>query len=231
MACKPIPVSHSLYDFGAWAHEYDRWYETPAGRVHDRSHKEDVLRLLREPKPGDRLLDVGCGTGHWSRFFASRGYRVVGADLSERMIAMAKASAPDGCAFHVADACSLPFAEASFDVATAMSALEFISCVETAVGEMARCTRAGGSILIGTLNRLSPLNRKRLSRGQEPYVSGRLLAPNELWTLLAPFGTVRMIASSPRDEAARGGDVVRRLEAGPEILSGPFLLAEVRKWA
>lgn len=231
MAGKPITLSHSLYSFGAWAHEYDRWYETPAGRAHDRSHKEDVLRLLREPKPRDRLLDVGCGTGHWSRFFASMGYEVVGADLSERMIAVAKALAPAGCTFHVADACSLPFADASFDVVTAMSALEFIACVETALGEMARCTRAGGSILVGTLNRLSSLNRKRLSRGQEPYASGRLLAPHELWALLASFGTVRMIASSPRDEAARGGDIVRRLEERPGVLSGPFLLAEVRKRA
>ena len=95
--------------------------------------------------------------------------------------------------------------------------------------EMARCTKADGSILIGTLNRLSPLNRKRLARGQEPYASGRLLAPHELCDLLAPFGTVRMIATSVQDGAASAGAVVRRLEARPEMLSGPFLVAEVRK--
>lgn len=159
------------------------------------------------------------------------GYRVVGADLSERMIALAKASALAGCVFYVADACSLPFADASFDVTTVMSALEFIACVETEVGEMARCTKAGGRILVGTINRFSTLTRKRLARGQEPYVSGRLLSPHELWALLAPIGTVRMLASSPRDAAAGGGNIVRRLEARSGMLSGPLLLAEVRKRA
>jgi SAM-dependent methyltransferase len=231
MAGKLVPASHSLYDFGLTAPEYDRWYNTPTGQAHDGLQKEDVLRLLRVSKPGGCLLDVGCGTGHWSRFFASMSYRVFGIDLSERMIAVAKAVAPAGCTFHVADACSLPFADASFDVVAAMYALEFIACVEDALGEMARCTKPDGSILIGTLNRLSPLNRKRLSRGQQPYASGRLLAPHELWDLLAPFGTVRMIATSPRDGAERAGNIVRRLEARHEMLSGPFLVAEVRKRA
>lgn len=221
---------HSLFDFGPVAHEYERWYGTPAGRMHDRIQKQDVRTLLRPARGHERLLDVGCGTGHWSAFFLSLGYEVRGVDLSGEMIAAARTAVP-GCTFDVADACDLPFEDASFDVVACMATLEFLSDPAAGVREMARCVKPGGSLLIGTLNRLAPLNRHRLSKGRQPYASGRLQSPGELRALLRRFGRARMVASrvpsSDRDRRL-GRPIDHQAARGRRKLTGPFLVAEVR---
>ncbi|MFW6061905.1 MAG: class I SAM-dependent methyltransferase [Planctomycetota bacterium] len=231
--CMVQPSRHpdrSLFDFDALAREYDRWYETPAGQMYDRVQKEDVRRLLPPAVAGQTLLDVGCGTGHWSAFFAEMGYRVTGVDLAAQMIEVARA-ATGQCTFLVADACHLPFGKSSFEAVAAMATLEFLPDPAAAVQEMVRCAKRDAHLLIGTLNRLAPLNRRRLAEGREPYASAHLLAPEELHVLLAPFGHVRMVASSlpgcdGRPSLAKRA--VRRSAGSRNRLAGPFLIAEVR---
>ncbi len=210
--------SSTRFDFGELARDYDRWYDTPAGRAYDRVQKWDVRHLLRRARPGERLLEVGCGTGHWCSFFASMGYEVFGVDVSAEMIAVARGSV-GGCRFEVGDGCALRFEDGSFDVSAAMATLEFVGDPALAVREMARCVRPGGSLVVGVLNRLSPLNRRRLAKGKSPYVFGRLFAPEELRRLLSPYGGVRMVASAccGRDRRSRNG------------LEGPLIVAEVRR--
>ena len=202
MANRMRHIGKSLFDFGPLAKEYDRWYETPAGQAHDPVQKEDVKRLLRPGQTGERLLDVGCGTGHWSSFFTTMGYQVTGIDIAPEMIDVARAAVPE-CSFQIADAFDLPFEDGAFDVVASMALLEFISDPAAVVREMARCRKSGGSLLIGTLNRLAPLNQHRLSKGKEPYASAHLLSPDELQRLLASWGGVRMVASSPRQRKGR----------------------------
>jgi 2-polyprenyl-3-methyl-5-hydroxy-6-metoxy-1,4-benzoquinol methylase len=220
-----ILSAHSLYDFGELASDYERWYDTPAGRAHDETQKSDVRKFLKPAKPGARLLDVGCGTGHWSRFFASLGYEVVGVDISEEMIQAAEGRPAPNCCFQVADALALPFGDHGFDVVAAMSVIEFVSDASVALMEMFRCVKADGAVLIGTLNRLAPINRHRLAKGRQPYASGRLLSPSELRRLLIPSGCVRMMASLPKTgrRRHRGWRITAR-----RTLSGPFIVAEVR---
>ena len=224
-----LESSHSLFDFGKLARGYDRWYETPAGRAHDQAQKSDVRKFLGPAKSGARLLDVGCGTGHWSRFFASLGYAVQGVDISQEMVAAARVHPEPNCDFKVADACDLPFDNQSFDVVAAMAVLEFVFNVPLALKEMFRCVKEDGAVLVGSLNRLASINRRRRAKGREPYASGRLLTPGELRQLLRPFGSVRMLASSPRPRRGRHlGRQCGRLIAGPESMTGPFMVAEVR---
>ena len=68
-------------------------------------------------KPGDRVLDVGCGTGVLSREVADRvgsDGRVVGLDVNEDMLAVARRIRPD-IDWHQGDAGELPFDDVSFD--------------------------------------------------------------------------------------------------------------------
>ncbi|MGH2465732.1 MAG: class I SAM-dependent methyltransferase, partial [Candidatus Limnocylindrales bacterium] len=64
-------------------------------------------------RPGERLLDVGCGDGFWTGLFAQAGLAVTGTDLSPGGIEIARRAHP-GVEFVVGNAEELPFADASF---------------------------------------------------------------------------------------------------------------------
>lgn len=225
-----IDKAYSLFDFGPMGGEYDRWYETTAGKTHDEQQKSEVLKLLPRVNAGDQLLDVGCGTGHWSRFFAEQGFAVIGLDISPEMIAVARSHDTPNCRFRVADACHLPFADVSFDVVAAMATLEFVSDRQAALAEMFRCLKPGSSVLLGTLNRLAPINRHRVAKGKEPYASARMFAPNELRDLLVSFGHVRMRVTAERAgswQSRTWKDMAER-PSFKQQRTGAFIVAEVR---
>jgi ubiquinone/menaquinone biosynthesis C-methylase UbiE len=77
--------------------------------------------------PGQRVLDVACGTGIVTRTAADRvapGGRAVGVDLNEAMLTVARRVRPD-IEFHRTDAARLPFADESFDTVLSQVALMF----------------------------------------------------------------------------------------------------------
>lgn len=160
--------------------------------AHDREQKADVRELVPTPAAGARLLDVGCGTGHWSEFFASMGFIVHGVDISEEMITVARAKAMPGCTFEVADVFRLPYDDNAFDAAAAITSLEFMPAPGRALREMGRCVRPGGFLVVGTLNSDAAINAERVAKGKEPYASAHLMSPEELAALLSPVGDVRL---------------------------------------
>lgn len=177
------------FDFSGLAEVYDRWYASKTGRAYDIAEKRAVGKLLPGPYERPRLLEVGCGTGHWSQWFAARRFDVVGVDISPEMIAVARNKKIDGASFETADARALPFENGAFNVAVAITSLEFVADVETMLNEMARCARKpGGALIVGALNSLAPLNAKRIADGEPPYADARLFSPDELKDLLASFG-------------------------------------------
>lgn len=73
---------------------YEAWYHTSRGRWIGDIEFDLLLRLIR-PAPGESLLDVGCGTGHFSRRFAQRDLSVAGIDPDSNAIEFAKLQAGD----------------------------------------------------------------------------------------------------------------------------------------
>jgi cyclopropane fatty-acyl-phospholipid synthase-like methyltransferase len=73
--------------------QYDAWYDTPRGRWVG----ETEFRLLRKmlvPQSGETLLDIGCGTGWFTRRFAvSNGWNVTGLDADAARLAFARGGA------------------------------------------------------------------------------------------------------------------------------------------
>jgi len=159
--------------------------------LYDKAEKKVLGRLLPDAGQGKRLLDVGCGTGHWSAYFARRGFEVTGIDISEQMIEVARGKNISGSRFEVADAENLPFADNQFDVATAVTVIEFAAHPTRLVAEMARCVKKRtGTLILGALNALSPCNQARRAQHGNVYGSARLLSPQETQDLLSRFGQV-----------------------------------------
>ena len=189
----PKSLASSRFDFGPIAGRYDRWYQSRRGALYDRVEKRAMDRLLPDASKGKRLLDIGCGTGHWSVYFARRGFDVTGVDISERMIRVARAKDNFGSRFQVADAQNLPFADDQFDVAAAVTVIEFATHPKRVVAEMARCVKKRtGTLAIGALNALAPYNQARRAQQGSAYACAHLLSPQETQDLLSRFGRVDM---------------------------------------
>ncbi|NUM54415.1 MAG: methyltransferase domain-containing protein [Candidatus Hydrogenedentes bacterium] len=95
-----------------------------------------------DPKPGERILDLGCGTGHLTHEIASRGAKVVGMDNSAEMIAQARAKYP-ALDFRIADARVMQFDE-PFDAVFSNAALHWIHEAGDVVRSIAAALEPGG---------------------------------------------------------------------------------------
>ena len=184
-----IEMQPNRYDFSALAEEYDIWYTSREGMLYDRFEKTAMLKYLPAQSNNKTLLDVGCGTGHWSEFFSECGFTVTGLDVSQRMIDTARSKSNRDITYFVSDAHRLPFPDGAFDVTAAITTLEFTRNPAGVIREMVRCTRQpGGRVLIGVLNCCSWINRKRRNKGLPPYADAWLISPHQLRNMLEPYG-------------------------------------------
>jgi SAM-dependent methyltransferase len=120
-------------------------YQRFMGRYSDPLAREFATAL--GIAPGERVVDVGCGTGALTAVLAELvgAANVAGVDPSEPFVAQACARVP-GADLRVAPAEALPFEDAAFDAALSQLVFHFVSNPVAAVREMARVTRPGGRV-------------------------------------------------------------------------------------
>jgi ubiquinone/menaquinone biosynthesis C-methylase UbiE len=138
-----------VFDYDA-AREYDNWYRDQKHRFVADLEDQLMLRLL-EPQRGERLLDIGCGTGRHLAMFAAMGLNVTGLDASPHMLDLAGRRLGHRAALHQGIAEDLPFEDNTFDVATLITTLEFVDDPQKAIEEA--CRVAKNRVFFGVLNR------------------------------------------------------------------------------
>jgi SAM-dependent methyltransferase len=138
---------------------YDAWYRTPRGGWIGGVEYRLLHRMLA-PAPGATLLDVGCGTGYFTRRFArDAGLHVTGLDPNREWLDYARAHGEPNETYIAGDALELPFPDASFDFVVSITALCFIQDQQPALQDILRVARK--RFALGLLNRNSVLYRQK----------------------------------------------------------------------
>jgi demethylmenaquinone methyltransferase/2-methoxy-6-polyprenyl-1,4-benzoquinol methylase len=171
----------------------------------DRRWKRRLADLANPPR-GAAVLDLATGTGDIAFVFASRGARVVGLDITTRMIELARIKAPvdSATAFLVGDMLALPFPSSSFDIVTTGYGLRNVPDLPRAVDEILRVLKPGGQALSLDFNRPSNALIRTVYLWYLTIVGGTLG-----WLLHGDPDTYRYIPASIRQYP--GADKVGRL--------------------
>ncbi len=165
-------------------------------------------------RAGSRVLDAGCGTGHFAIAFAEHGCMVDGIDISPEMIARARANAKDAgvdIRLTVGDLSSLSASDRVYDVIVSRMALQFSPHLSAVLDEFQRTAAPAGKLWLAVPGSLSPVYRhswKRfLSDSPEPV---NYVTPWELirvleekgWTIKAQWGSFDPLGSDAGNAAA-----------------------------
>jgi ubiquinone/menaquinone biosynthesis C-methylase UbiE len=154
---------------------YEAWYQT-AGRQADRQEQALLKRLLNDFPAAHSILEVGCGTGHFTRWFGKQGLQAIGLDLSWSMLEEAMRLGSPLCL--QGDALKLPLPSDSFDLVALITTLEFLPAPLRALDEAIRVARQG--LILGVLNAQSRLGRQYKREAGLVWEIARFYTPDEL---------------------------------------------------
>jgi ubiquinone/menaquinone biosynthesis C-methylase UbiE len=147
---------------------YEAYYQTKYKRA-DALEKELLRKLLNQFGVVRMVLEVGCGTGHFTKWMEHLGLQCYGLDLSHLMLMEAKKLWANGEVVQ-GEASYLPFRAESFDVVAFITCLEYMPNVIIVLREAARIARKG--IVIGLMNKWSPNTVRRIAQvkmGKNPF--------------------------------------------------------------
>jgi ubiquinone/menaquinone biosynthesis C-methylase UbiE len=138
---------------------YEGWYEGKYKRA-DNLEKRVLSVMIERFDHPKKILEVGSGTSHFTRWLASQGFSATGADLSPYMVRQAKTLWPEGDLLN-ARSSNLPFESNSFDLAMFVTCFEYMPDPIGVLREASRIAKQG--VVIGLMNAWSlPTLRRKL---------------------------------------------------------------------
>lgn len=203
---------------------YEEWYDSARGKWIG-AVEFDVLESLLRAEPKASVLDIGCGTGHFTRLFAEgKEGLAIGLDPDQQWLSYANARVTYGERYVAGQAESLPFPDRSFDFTVSVTALCFIKKQEQALREQLRVTRQ--RFALGLLNRHSLLYLEKGRRGGTGgYQGAHWHTASEILTLFAalPVRNLRLCSAIVLPQFTSIGRAVERYWPR-RILLGGFLV-------
>jgi 2-polyprenyl-3-methyl-5-hydroxy-6-metoxy-1,4-benzoquinol methylase len=128
-------------------------WDKPAGA---RRWARRVEMLTGGLKPGLTVLELGCGTGYFTKELAKTGSRITAIDISPDLLALARETvARDNVTFKVENAYAMSFGDASFDAVIGISVLHHLE-VDRGLAEVFRVLKPGGYIRFSEPNMMNP---------------------------------------------------------------------------
>ena len=128
------------------------WYDTLLESGIDTYQTQVILpNLLRvlALRPGEKVIDIACGQGFFTRAFREAGATTVGADISKELIALARKQSPREMSFYVAPAHELRFAaDEVYDTALLVLAIQNIEEIDATFREVRRVLAPGGRLVL-----------------------------------------------------------------------------------
>lgn len=216
------PTGQNVFLNPSVASEYDNYYLSEQGRNIDKIERKFFSAHLNDLFKG-HLLELGCGTGHWTRFFTDQGFLVTAIDNSEAMLAIARSKTIQNAFFLKADATSLPFSDAEFSIIVSVTMLEFVENINKVMDEIDRVLKPGGTLVLGCLSILSELGKNK--KNDPVFKHAKFFTPAELEQLLKRFGNPKIsfgVYFSPTFELLDGREK-------PETVQPAFIAASVKK--
>jgi ubiquinone/menaquinone biosynthesis C-methylase UbiE len=179
---------------------------------HNSHYHPFLLRHL--PKPCIKALEIGCGSGAFSRLLAEHAKQVLALDLSPNMIGLARqqASRQSNIEFQIADAMSVELPAEHFDCVVSIATLHHMPARQ-AINRMKQCLKRNGRLLIlDLLQNRAPAGR----------LTDALAMPVNLWIRLMKTGRLR-----PPVEVRKAWDEHGRDEIYPTLAEVRSLCAEL----
>lgn len=218
--------------FDEWPDPYDRWFTTPIGAL-VRKYEADLILDLLKPGRGEIILDAGCGTGVFTLDLLASGAHVIGLDISLPMLGRSREKAR-GAPLQIVlgDMLHLPFPGNFFDRVVSVTALEFIEDGQGAVRELFRVTKRGGSIVVATLNSLSPWASRRKFEAQEKqtiFTNAIFRSPGEMRSLAPVEGVIRTAVHFRKEDDPNRAPEIERVGQEKGLNTGAFVAARWEK--
>lgn len=227
-ACKCLAYSMPVFNFDQVAEVYDTYYDTQLGRQVDHVEKQLVWKYMIRMNLGQPILEIGCGTGHWTRFFRKKGLKLTAIDLSAKMLEKAREKNPQNVHFERMNVENMKFGDYAFVNIISIATLEFVDNREKAFQEIDRVLKPGGILIIGCLNALSEMGRYK--NENEMFRTAHFFKPDELKTHLSIFDSPEIEGCAIiEDHQVLDYPDIDQVEPSVRLIRGAFLTGFVKK--
>ncbi|WP_017571005.1 SAM-dependent methyltransferase [Nocardiopsis halotolerans] len=213
-----------FYDDRGWLYEifmgqnlHIGWWDDARPGVDPKDRLTDVLIERTPVSAGQRVLDIGCGTGHPAlRLAAATGCDVVGVTVSADQVETAERNAREAglgkrAEFRLADAAELPFDDDAFDAVWVVETMMYVSDKEGALAEARRVLKPGGTLVLSDYTERTELSDQQREALKEGFTVASLPTAEEYGRLFAKAGFTVARTTDATSHLVRSAERIERV--------------------